>query len=229
MGIQMLKVHWKAARWPMLPVLVVAFGLPLMAGRSAWDGQKGLTLANSGAWIDVNTVAAFGVVFPFLAFTAGTVLALTAWTWDHNAGHVYPLSLPIERWRYAAMKFGGGVILLAATSTVFFAGASITSALSTLPVGLKAYPGALSIHFFMAGLTAYALMFALAAGTMRTAVLVIAGVFVTFAFGDAILDLAGYLWAPLADIRISVLLYTFLVEGNGPLSVFSGNWMLFDV
>ena len=36
MGMQMLKLHWKAARWPMLPVLVAAFGLPMWTGRSAW-------------------------------------------------------------------------------------------------------------------------------------------------------------------------------------------------
>jgi hypothetical protein len=230
MGIEMLKLHWKAARWPMLPVLIAAFAMPLMAGRSAWGGTYGETsIGSGGVWAVVNDAAGFALTFPLLAIVSGTILGLTAWNWDHRHNHIYPLSLPIARWRYAAMKFGSGVILLGATSGVFFAGAALSAGLAQLPVGLNAYPAELSVHFFLASLTGYALLFALAGGTMKTAVAVISLSMVALFFGNGLFDLGGVFWAPLARVDVPSTLYLFLVEGNGPFSVFAGNWMLFDV
>lgn len=230
MGIQMLKLHWKAAKWPMLPVMIAAFGLPMMAGRAAWGGTYGeYTLQSQGVWGLVSESAAYALTFPLLALISGTILGLTAWSWDHQQNHIYPLSLPIARWQYAAMKFGGGVILLTATSGVFLAGAGISASLAQLPVGLRAYPVALTGHFFLASLTGYSLLFALAGGTMRTAVLTLSGTAILLIFGNGIFDLGGLFWEPLGAVDVPMTLFTFLVEGNGPLSVFSGNWMLFDV
>ena len=230
MGIQMLKLHWKAAKWPMLPVLIAAFGLPMMAGRRAWGAEYTVdSLQAQSAWSVVTDAAAYGVTFPILAAIAGSILGLTAWTWDHKYNHVYALSLPISRWKYAVMKFGGGVILIGATTATFGAGAGLSAALANLPTGLQTYAGALSAHFFVATLSAYALLFALASGTIRTATIVIGSVVAFAAFGDGIFALLGNLWAPLGQVNIAQLAYLLLIDNGGPLSVFASNWMLFDV
>jgi len=230
MGIQMLKVHWKGAKWLMLPVMVAAFGLPLMAGRAAWGRSYSVEgLQSQSAWSVVSESAAYSLTFPLLALVLGAVVGLTAWNWDHKIGHVYPLSLPISRWKYAMLKFGSGALLVGATSGVFFLGAGISSSLASLPVGLETYPGALSAHFFMASLTSYSLLFALAGGTIRTAVIVISTVTVMVFFGNSLAELASNFYGPLAGLDVPTLMFTFFVEGDGPLSIFSGNWMLIDV
>jgi len=230
MGIQMLKLHWKAARWPMLPVLIAAFGLPMMAGRAAWGAEYSVdSLQTQSAWSVVSEAAAYGLTFPILAAIAGSILGLTAWNWDHKHNHIYALSLPISRWKYAVMKFGGGVLLVGATTVAFGAGAGLSASLADLPTGLQTYAGALSVHFFVATLTAYALLFALASGTIKTATIVIGSVIAFAAFGDGIFALAGNFWAPLGDVNVGQLAYFLLIDNDGPLSIFAGNWMLFDV
>jgi hypothetical protein len=230
MGIQMLKVHWRAARWPMLPVLVAAFGLPLMAGSAAWGATYSVdSLSANGAFAVTESAAVFGLSFPIVAAIAGAVLGLSAWSWDHRQDHVYALSLPIPRWKYSAIKFGGGTILVGVTTAVFAVGATVSAALANLPSGLHAYPGALSIHFLIATQTAFALLFALASGTIRTATIVLGCVIGLAVFGVPLLEFLGNFWSPLGEFDLSHFAYSMLVENDGPLSVFAGNWMLFDV
>lgn len=230
MGIQMLKVHWRAARWPMLPVLVAAFGLPLMAGWAAWGATYSVeSLQSTGAWAVTDRAAVFGLSFPVVAALAGSILGISAWTWDHRQDHVYALSLPLPRWKYAAIKFGGGTILVGATATVFAFGATASALLADLPVGLKAYPGMLSLHFLIATQTAFALLFALASGTIRTTTIILGSMIALAIFGQPILNTFGAIWEPLAHIDLGRLAYSLLLENDGPLSIFSGNWMLFDV
>src|SRR6056297_3352917 len=128
MGTQMLKLHWRAARWPMLPVLIAAFGLPLMAGWSTWDATYSVDAVEAtSAWSVIDSTAVWGLSFPVLAAIAGSIIGLCAWTWDHKHDHIYALSLPIHRWKYSAMKFAGGTILVAATTGVFAMGAGLSS------------------------------------------------------------------------------------------------------
>ncbi len=230
MGIQMLKLHWKAAKWPMLPVLIGAFGLPLMAGRLGWGlaTGPGESLTGSG-WNMVVTSSTMGLLFPFLAMATGAIVALSAWNADHQAGHIYPLSLPIARWKYAALKYGGGVIILAGTGTLFLAGATITTATLTLPVGLNAYPLELSGRFMLASLTAYSALFALASGTMRTAVLTLSALGAVLIFGNGMLAFVGNFVPGLTGIDVVQEMHQLLLQGSGPLRVFSGNWSLIDV
>lgn len=230
MGTQMLKLHWRAARWPMLPVLVAAFGLPLMAGWATWGATYTADSSEmASAWSVIDGAAVWGLSFPVLAAVAGAVIGLCAWTWDHRHDHVYPLSLPIARWKYAALKFAGGTILVAGTTAVFAAGAGLSSLLAELPAGIRAYPGNLAVHFFVATQTAFALLFALASGTIRTAMIFIGGVLALAIAGQPTLELLGNVWAPIGQVDLGRLAYSLLVENDGPLSIFSGNWMLFDV
>jgi hypothetical protein len=230
MGIQMLKLHWRAARWPMLPVLVAAFGLPLMAGQAAWGATYSVdSLASNGAFAVTDGAAVFGLTFPIVAAIAGAILGLSAWSWDHRQDHVYALSLPLPRWKYSALKFGGGTILVGATTLVFAAGATVSAVLANLPAGLHAYPGTLSVHFLIATQTAFALLFALASGTMRTTTVLLGCVIGLAVFGVPLLDFLGNFWAPIGEFDLGRFAYAVLLENDGPLSIFTGNWMLFDV
>jgi len=226
----MLKLHWKAARWPMLPVLIAAFGLPMMAGRFTWGRTYSVeALESRAAWTILQEAGAFALTFPFLAVLTGIVVALTAWNWDHKAGHVYTLSLPISRWRYATMKFVTGLFMVGGTAGIFLSGASITSSLASLPPGLNTYPVGLSVHFFLASLTTYAIFFALAAGTIRTAVIVMStAIALTFA-GPGMVALASQFVPALEGVSPTAYVASLLFEGPGPLSIFGGSWMLIDV
>ncbi|MBT8403800.1 MAG: hypothetical protein KJP18_08090, partial [Gemmatimonadetes bacterium] len=100
---QLLSLHWKAARWGLLPWVVAAFGVPfLIVGRMRADA----TLQSSDVWLQMATISP---LFPLMAVAAGATVALSAWSWDHRHGHVYALALPVSRWRYAASKFAGGL------------------------------------------------------------------------------------------------------------------------
>jgi hypothetical protein len=154
-----------------------------------------------------------------LACLTGALLALTAWNWDHQLNHVYALSLPLARWEYAMLKMGAGAILTLIPAGLLWLGAHLAAASVTLPEGLHAYPNQLAFRFFLAMLLSYSLLFAMAAGTVKTSVrlvstiiaVVVASVVVlgAFNFADAALQ---YLW-----------------RAGGPFEVFTGSWALIDV
>jgi len=230
MGIQMLKLHWKAAKWPMLPVLIAAFGLPWMAGQAAWAASDSPTLS-AGYWYMVTSAGSTGILMPFLAMAAGSIVALTAWNPDHKHDHIYPLSLPIARWKYSTLKYASGAIIMLGTGAIFFAGAATVTAGMQLPVGLSAYPVELSGKFVVAGLTSYSLLFALAAGTMRSALLVISSVAFLLLFGNILVGFAETVVPAMQVLELDVSgdFLELLTEGPGPLRVFSGSWSLIDV
>src|SRR5206468_2756182 len=65
--------------------------------------------------------------------------------------------------------FGAGAALLAAPVIAVSVGALLATWSATIPAGLQGYPGALAIRFALAVLVAYAVFFAVSAGTARTA------------------------------------------------------------
>ena len=101
----MLFLHWKQIKVALIPFVIAAFGLPLVAVQGL-GGSIEMTTAAAEAY---RSVAAYGIwmpAYPLLAGGIGITLALSAWNWDHQLNHVYALSLPISRWRYAALKMG---------------------------------------------------------------------------------------------------------------------------
>lgn len=220
---QLLSLHWKAARWGLLPWVIAAFGVPfLIVGRMRADA----TLQSSDVWLQMATLSP---LFPLMAVAAGATVALTAWSWDHRHGHVYALTLPIARWRYAAAKFAGGLLLAAIPAAALAVGAVAASGFVELPELLRAYPGALALRFYLATLTAYGLLFALAAGTMRTAVVVLSVAVVGLFFGDGLVEFAAR-FVPLLDgVRLSDVMVDLALRPASPFRVFTGNWFLFDV
>jgi hypothetical protein len=216
----MLFVHWKQAKHLLLFFVVAAFALPLLAvqGLGVPPGIVGF----GSAYALAATPTQWLPLFPALAGVIGVTLALTAWTWDHRLGHVYALSLPVERWEYALLKMSAGIVLGLMPAVALWLGAHLAAASVTLPAGLNAYPNQLAFRFFLATVLAYALFFALGSGTIRTTVRVLTvllGLVVAVQFvpgvlgGSALLDLAT----------------DWLVDQGGPFEVFTGSWTLIDV
>lgn len=227
MARQMFFVHWKAARWGLLPFLVAAFALPLLSVQGL-GGEGGTADVNRFAFRLMEAGALWSALFPLLAVSVGAVLALSAWVWDHHSGHVYALTLPLARWRYASLKFGTGALIMLLPVGTFALGAWLATASVALPPGLEAYPGALVLRFLAATLTAYALFFAMAAGTIRTVVLVLGGGLLALVFGNVVLGLVGDLFG-FDAVTVTTALLRGLVAWPSPLRIFAGNWMLFDV
>lgn len=222
----MLFLHWKQIKVALIPFTIAAFGLPLvsvqgMGGNSAAEGLSAFDyLMASQLWV---------AAFPMLAGAVGITLALSAWNWDHQLGHVYALSLPVPRWRYAMLKMGAGALLAALPALGFWAGAHMAAASITLPEGLHAYPNALALRFFLAELVSYALLFAMAAGTVRTALVILTACFVFLFVGGSLNGFLGREFEYFQDVNVVKAVVDVLTGPHGPFEVFSGSWMLIDV
>jgi hypothetical protein len=225
-----LFLHWKAARFGLVPFILAAFGLPLLAVQGAMPAAVDPSLATVRGAAFLSHLSVWLGLFPLLATVTGVVVALSAWTWDHRGEHVYALTLPLARWKYVGLKMGAGVLLLLVPTLAFWLGCLLATSALEIPEGLRAYPNAVAFRFFLSALILYALLFALAAGTMRTALWILGG-FV------ALVILGGILPPFLADTFVPALEgWSFFgwfldaaLEWPGPFEVLTGNWMLVDV
>lgn len=218
---QMLWLHWKAARWVMLPLVLLCSSLPLAAVRLSQpiDGVD--------AYYMILTMGMWTPMFPFLAAFTGISMALTAWVWDHNGKHIYSLSLPVERWEYALLKMAAGALLLAVPAAALWLGAWVGS-LQPLPEGLHAYVLSFSARFLLAALIAYAVTFALAAGTVRTASIIIGGLIATVVFGSVGVEFVNGSFGTSMPTPFDAI-EAALIRWPGPFNVYGGSWMLIDV
>ncbi len=223
---QMLFIQWKVSRFAVLLLLPLCIALPVVLLRlsstfahRAWASPALDMLRVTEMW---------SVAFPVLAAIAGCTVALTAWTWDHRTNHIYALSLPIERWRYALLKMGSGALVLGVIILGILVGALIAVTTTDLPEGVRAYPFAFAIRFMFAALICYAITFAFAAGTMRTTIRVLAVMFFIFIVGSIVTDYMGTVLN--REIPSPLALWgEALVSWPGPFNVFGGSWMLIDV
>jgi hypothetical protein len=229
MATQMLYLHWKNVRLGLVPFVIAAFGLPLLVVQGV-GRPEGITDAFYASFL-LESSRMWLPFFPVLAGATGVTLALSAWSWDHAGNHVYALALPVSRARYALLKFGGGAILSLVPTAAVLIGGLMASASVALPVGLQAYPLAVAMRFFYSTLLVYALTFALAAGTIRTAVIVITAWVATLVAGDLVLQMAATAMArpELATVSVTEWAYRLLTAWPGPFHVLAGNWSLIDV
>ena len=224
----MLFLHWKQIRHVLALLVVASFALPLMAVRGL-GSPAGLEGSGLEAYRFVAEFQAWLPFFPSLAGAVGIILALSAWNWDHQLGHVYALSLPVTRWEYTLRKMLAGATLIVLPTLGLWLGSHMAAASVQLPEGLNAYPDELAVRFLFASLLAYALLFAMAAGTIRT-VLWVLGTFLGLVFFGAVLNdvLASYVDF-FARVHVVEELGTWLVQAPGPFEVFTGSWSLIDV
>lgn len=213
-----LFTQWTWARTLILVGTLAAFAIPIVSAHSG-DLASADSYTVRSYLVDLQTV---GVAYPVLAGVLGLILAVTAWSPDHQGRHVYALTRPLPRWQYALLRFAAGLVLLALPVFALWVSALIASATVVLPVGLTTYPTALAVRFALAAVVAYAAFSAVAAGTSRTAAFILSAlaalIIVQVALSVASVDM---------DVISPVLAAVFVWPG--PLAVFSGRWMLIDV
>ncbi len=215
-----LETQWKWARMPLLLATVAAFTIPMISVRGLGEG----TASGVNALYAMVSMATWAVAYPLLAAAVGLLLALTAWGSDHRQGHYYALSLPIPRWRYSFLRLGAGFVLLVGPVIGIAVGSSLAAAAAAIPAGLTAYPMALAIRFGLAATMAYTMLFAVSAGSARTAGFVLAVLLVIL-----IAPVAVFLFAPPESGQFVHPILDRIYDWRGPLGIFGGRWMLIDV
>lgn len=213
-----LYTQWKWSRLIVLLGAVAAFALPIISVASPEGPRPDVTqvrrlMADMESW---------GVLYPALAGALAVLVAIAAWGADHRGSHVYALSLPLPRWHYALLRFGAGALLLLGPAFALWVGALLASSTANVPPGLHAYPTALALRFVLALCVAYAIIFAISAGTTRTAGYILGGI-------AAVVVLQ--ILATAAGLHVSILpwLSDRLFIWPGPFDIFGGRWMLIDV
>lgn len=215
---QMLYTQLKWSLIALAALVVAGFAIPILSVQQA----GAVTAAASNAERVLLGVEEWGVAYPVLAGVAGLVAALTAWSHDHRGNHVYALSLPVARWRYALLRFGAGAALIVPVVVAVWIGGLAASSASTIPSALHAYPTALALRFALTTLVAYAAFFAIASGTSRTAAWVL-GVIGGAVVVQVVLSAAGVHVSFLPDTLGRLYLWP------GPFQLFTGRWMLINV
>lgn len=228
---QILYTQWKSIRLGLIPMVIAAFGLPLMAVQDLVVPKvlpSGVTPGAVEAEMIFSSWQIWIPIFPALAFLLGVVLALNAWNWDHKAGHIYSLSLPLPRWEYVLLKMGAGALLLLLPALALTVGSFVAAGSLQLPNGLHAYPALLSARFLMAAMIMYGVLFAMASGTIRTTVIIVSVLVGAFVGGGLLTGFISEL-SPSFDWNMATWLMGAITEWPGPFEVFLGNWNLVDV
>ncbi len=210
----LFETQWKWTRSVLLLIALATFAIPLLSLRSSAG-------ARDDAFF-ISSMQAWAVGYAFAAAGVGLLVGVLSWSYDHRLRHVYALSLPIERWRYALMRFSGGLVLIALPVATLYVSAEIVAHSALIPPTLHAYPVALTLRFAFAALVAYAVFFAISSATARTAGYILGAIGLAFAL-DIVLRAAGS--------RLDLLGHVsdLLLATPGLLAVFGGRWMLVDV
>lgn len=214
----MLFTQWKWTRAVMLPLVIVAFAVPVYSvGQFSEAGlsrsQVAPLLANMQVW---------GLGYMFAAVMIGLMVAAGAWSYDTKLKHVYALSLPLPRWHYLLLRYAAGILLLLIPAFVLWIGALVATSSAEVPVGLRVYPTALALRFLLASFLSYSLMFALSGLPKRVGIGVAVGLGVLVLIDGAIGQMTG------GSVIVPNLLQ-WALRWPGFLEVFAGRWMLIDV
>jgi len=214
----LLYSQWKWARIIIVLGTLAGFALPVLSLQGAARADRGALQAQDL----LHAVQSWGTLYPLLAAALGLLVAITTWAADHRGRHVHALTLPLPRWRYVLLRFAAGMTLLAAPIVAVLMGAVLAAVMATIPAGLQAYPIALALRFALAVLVAYAVFFAISAGTARTAGIIL-GAIATVVLVQLV--------ASIANLQLDLIstMQVVLLQGLGPLAVFTGRWMLVDV
>jgi hypothetical protein len=212
-----LRTQWKWTRGAALLGFVLGFAIPLLSLFSLRSNEVGMTASSV-----VREMQQYGILYAVLAGAAGLSCAMLSWGHDHRGRHVYALSLPITRTRYAAMRLGAGGLFLLVPAIGVLLGSLIGVATADIPTGLHAYPLSLTLRFLLASFVAYAIISAISAASTRASAYILGGiaavVVVLFILSTAGVGQELISWTGEA-----------LFAERGLLSVFTGGWMLIDV
>ena len=210
--------QWKWSRLIVVLGSIAGFALPIVSVQGAARADRSPLQAAEL----LQAVQTWGTFYPVLAAALGLLVAIATWAPDHRGRHVHALSLPVPRWRFVLLRFGGGAVLLAAPVAAVLIGALLAIASATLPSGLQGYPVALAARFALAVTVAYAVFFAVSAGTSRTAG-VILGIIGAIVLVQIVVGVANL------NLDLVGVLQRAALNWPGPLAIFTGRWMLIDV
>jgi hypothetical protein len=222
---EILRAQWKWSGAVVLLCATAAFALPILSLQNtiiADSPDRALITASNRAEHFLAVMERWSPIYTLLAAGLGLAVATLAWASDHRGKHVYTLTLPVERWRFVLMRFASGASLLLIPVLTLLAGALLAVSNVAIPDGLVPYPTALAFRFALAAVVAYAIFFAISAGTTRTAAVVLAPLGVLIV-ADLVLGVTGQ---P-ANVTGSVA--EMLLSWPGLLEVFTGRWLLVDV
>jgi hypothetical protein len=216
----LMKVQWKWTRASVLLATILGFAIPVSAVRffdpSRYSGGR----PTPGTVVRAMQEA--GVLYAFLAGAIGLTVAFISWNADHKGRHIYALSLPVSRARYALMKFGAGSAFLLLPAAGVLLGCLIAAAIIEIPPGMHAYPVQVAIRFLLSMFVAYAIFFAIAASSQRAAATVL-GVIAGFLVLAVMINAMGVNYDILGNTA------RLIFAEPGILSIFTGRWMLVDV
>lgn len=212
-----LRTQWKWTRGAALLGFVLGFAIPLLSLFSLRSTGVGFSASNV-----VREMQQYGILYAVLAGASGLSCAMLSWGHDHRGRHVYALSLPITRSRYAGMRLGAGALFLLVPAAGVLLGSVIGVATAEIPTGLHAYPLSLTLRFVLASFVAYAIISAISAASTRASAYILGGIAAVFVV-IFLLSTIG--------VGYDLMEWTAraLFAERGLLSVFTGGWMLIDV
>jgi hypothetical protein len=215
----LLKIQWKWTRVAILAATIIGFAIPVASVRLFLAGGD---LSRITAGRVVSSMQDAGILYSFVSAAIGLAVAFLAWSADQKGRHVYALSLPVSRARFAMMRFGAGSVFLLLPAAGVLIGSFVALALVDLPPGLHAYPFSLTLRFLLASFVAFALFFSVAASSTRAAATLLGGI-LGFVMLAVILAALG--------VNYDILGKTtrLIFAEPGVLSIFTGRWMLIDV
>lgn len=213
----LIQTQWTRVRVAMVLTTLAALAVPVIMVLQGGAPSDGYAV---GYWLRQSE--AIGTALPVVALFSGLYLGIAAWADDVRGRHVYAMTLPVSRERYVLMRFTAGLLPLLAPVAGLLIGSLIATALVNLPAGLNAYPVALTIRVALAGLTTYAVFFALASATKRAAAIVV-GLIATLIIAELVMALLSI------NIGLIPALLETLTEWPAPFAILTGRWALFDV
>lgn len=216
----MLRAQWIWSRAMMLVFLGAGFSIPLVSvplvsrGRHTWMASANI--------VDLGGV--IGIAIAITVTIAAVALEIQNWSVDERGGHVYTLSLPIDRRRYAAYRLAGSFLLLALLCVAIAAGGMSAGALLDLPSTLRTYPIALAIRALLAGWFVHTLAFAFRLGAWDRSGKTLFGALSVVALAVILPSV----W-PGTTTEWMSMLGRLLIAPSGPLGILAGHWSLIDV
>ncbi len=210
-----LYVQWKWTRLLLVACVLGAAVLPMLTARSDFTGGE--------AYLSVlGELESMGIAYPFLALVTGWVIAAGIWYPDRTGRHVYGMAMPVERWRFVLLRYGAGLLLALVPALALLLANVLVALTVTLPPGLHPYPVSLALRFALAIVVAFSLMFTMMSVEGTVVAKVVAGMVLL-----CLLVPVAAAWA--GEETPFVRIINMLITAPGPLSVFTGRWMLIDV
>jgi hypothetical protein len=211
-----LFTQWKWTRAVLLPLVLATFSIPL------WSVQQ-FSHASLSRWHVASllaTMQAWGIGYMLLSMFTGLMIAAGAWSYDTSGRHVYALSLPLPRWHYVLLRYGAGAVLLLLPVVFLWIGSLVATASAVIPIGLHAYPTALTLRYLLASFIIYSVMFALVSVPKKISLIVSIAIATVIVASMIIQQLTG---------QPGNALFEWVIQWPGFLEVYFGRWMLIDV